>query len=427
MAMASFPDRQMTIEDVVGDGDRVAVRTTIRGTNSGGVPWLNVPPNGRRIEIESISIYRVAGGRVVEHWGQNDAMRLMVQLGAIQPPAGIGSVAVGAPGTPARYGRCRTTRPRQGGPFMRPPNTWMNGRIVPWDESHIHVNTDAILRGASVFEGLRAYRATASDDLLLFRIHDHMKRLFGTSMRFLHLRLPYGPADLVQGVIDLLRANEMRDDAHIRVSAYFGETEWGRESDAETGAFILAFQRPPNPKVTSGVRVTLTPWRRLSDNAMAPRVKASANYLNSRVVILDARGKGFDNAVMLNERGRVSEGPGQNIFLVRDGVLITPRTTDSILEGITRATILQLARADGLVVEEREVDATELYVADELFFAGTATEVQPIVEIDAYRVGDGGVGPVTERLRRAYFELVRGEATAPAGWLTSVYAERVPA
>lgn len=310
---------------------------------------------------------------------------------------------------------------------MRAPNTWMNGRITPWDESRIHVNTDAILRGASVFEGLRAYRATASDDLLLFRIHDHMHRLFGTSMRFLHMRLAYTPADLVQGVIDLLRANEVRDDAHIRVTVYYGDTEWGRELEAETGVFILAFERPRNPKVGSGIRVTLSPWRRLSDNAMSPRVKASANYLNGRTVILDARGKGFDNAVMLNERGKVSEGPGQNVFLVRDGVLITPRTTDSILEGITRATVIQLAKADGLPVEEREVDATELYVADELFFAGTATEIQPIVELDAYRVGEGTVGPLTERLQRAYFDLVRGGAVAPAGWLTSVYAERVPA
>ena len=308
---------------------------------------------------------------------------------------------------------------------MKPQNTWMNGRITPWEESRIHVNADALLRGASVFEGIRAYRSTVSDDLLLFRVHDHMRRLFGTSMRFLRMRLPYGPDDLIRGVIDLLRANQVRDDAHVRVVAYFDEVELGHEADAEARAYILAFPRPSSPKLTTGVRVTLSPWRRLNDAAMSPRVKASANYLNSRVAAVDARTKGFDIPVMLNERGKVSEGPGQNVFLVRDGVVITPRTTDSILEGITRATVISLARELELAVEEREVDPTELYIADELFFAGTAMEVQPIVEIDGYEVSAGAMGPLTSRLQAAYFDLVRGRAGGPSGWHTSVYGQRV--
>jgi branched-chain amino acid aminotransferase len=303
--------------------------------------------------------------------------------------------------------------------------TWMNGRVTPWDESRLHVNADAVLRGASVFEGIRGYRAASGDDLHLFRVHDHMARLFGTSMRFLRMRLRWGREDLVQGVMALLKAEDIRQDAHIRVVAYFDEVEWGHDADAETGAFILAFQRPSSPKLTSGVRVTLSPWRRLNDAAMSPRVKASANYLSSRNAGLDARTKGFDTAVMLNDRGKVSEGPGQNIFLVRSGVLITPRTTDSILEGITRDTVIGLARAIGLAVEEREVDPTELYVADELFFVGTAVEVQPVVEIDGYQVGDGKMGALTARLQGAYFDLVRARVDAPPGWLTSVYGQRV--
>jgi branched-chain amino acid aminotransferase len=310
---------------------------------------------------------------------------------------------------------------------MKPQNTWMNGRIVPWDESRIHVNTDAVLRGASVFEGLRAYRSADGDDLLLFRVADHMHRLFGTSMRFLRMRAPYGPDELLRGVIGLLHANEVRDDAHVRVVVYFDEVEVGHEVDGATGAFILASQRAPSPRLTTGVRTTLSPWRRLSDTAMSPRVKASANYLNGRVAGVDARTKGFDTPVMLNDRGKVSEGPGQNVFLVRDGVLITPRTTDAILEGVTRATVIGLARDLGIPVEEREVDPTELYIADELLFAGTAWEVTPVVEIDGYRVGEGSMGPLTSRLQSAYFDLVRGRAEAPAGWLTSVYRQRVPA
>jgi branched-chain amino acid aminotransferase len=310
---------------------------------------------------------------------------------------------------------------------LQPQNTWMNGRIVPWEESRIHVNTDAVLRGASVFEGIRAYRSAAGDDLLLFRVGDHMHRLFGTSMRFLRMRAPYGPDELLQGAIDLLQANRLRDDAHVRVVVYFDEVEMGRELEAATGAFILAFERPQSPRLASGVRTTLSPWRRLSDSAMSPRVKASANYLNGRVAGVDARAKGFDTPVMLNEQGRVSEGPGQNVFLVRDGALITPRTTDAILEGVTRATLIGLARDLGLPVVEREVDPTELYIADELFFAGTAWEVTPVVEIDTYRVGDGAMGPLTARLQAAYFELVRGRTPAPGGWLTPVYGQRVPA
>jgi branched-chain amino acid aminotransferase len=284
---------------------------------------------------------------------------------------------------------------------MKPQNTWMNGRIVPWEDSRIHVNTDAVLRGASVFEGLRAYRSADGDDLLLFRVADHMHRLFGTSMRFLRMRAPHGPDELLGGVIDLLHANEVRDDAHVRVVVYFDEVEVGHEVDGATGAYILAFQRPPSPRLTTGVRATLSPWRRLSDTAMSPRVKASANYLNGRVAGVDARTKGFDTPVMLNDQGKVSEGPGQNVFLVRDGVLITPRTTDAILEGVTRATVIGLARDQGIPVEEREVDPTELYIADELLFAGTAWEVTPVVEFDGYSVGDGTMGPLTSRLQTA--------------------------
>lgn len=308
---------------------------------------------------------------------------------------------------------------------MKPKNTWMNGRITPWTGSLVHVNTDAVLRGASVFEGIRAYRASANEDLLLFRVHDHMRRLFGTSMRFLRMRPPYSADDLINGAIDLLHANDVRNDAHLRVVAYFDEVEAGHDLEAPTGAFILAFERPPSPKLTTGVRTTLSPWRRLNDNAMSPRVKASANYLNSRVASVDARTKGFDIPVMLSERGKVSEGPGQNVFLVRDGSLITPRTTDSILEGITRATVIELAGWQGLMVQEREVDPTELYLADELFFAGTAMEIQPVVEIDGYRVGDGAMGPLTRRLQSDYFDVVRGRGDAPDGWLTSVNARRV--
>jgi branched-chain amino acid aminotransferase len=309
---------------------------------------------------------------------------------------------------------------------MNPKHTWMNGSVRPWEESLIHVGSDAMLRGASVFEGIRAYRSADGQDLLLFRLAEHFERLYNGSMRVLRMGIEYTAEQLTEGVIELLRANEVRDDAHVRVVAYFDVLDGAAKGDGDpTGAYILAFPKPPNARLESGVRSTISAWRRPSDSSISPRVKAHANYLNSRVALLDANLKGFDIPVLLNERGRVAEGPGQNVFLVRKGRLITPRITDAILEGITRETIIGIGVELGLPVEEREVDPTELYVAEELFFAGTNMEVQPISEIDNYKVGDGRIGPLTRQIQSRYFELVRG--AAPAGWLTSVYGAAVTA
>ena len=309
---------------------------------------------------------------------------------------------------------------------MNPKHTWLNGRITPWSESVVHVGSDAMLRGASVFEGLRAYRSAGGGDLLVFRLADHFERLFSSSMRVLRMRIGFSAAELAAGIVDLLRANEVRDDAHIRVVAYFDVLDGAATGEGDpTGAYILAFPKPLNPRLEAGVRSTISSWRRPTDSSISPRVKASANYLNSRVAMLDANLKGFDIPVLLNERGRVSEGPGQNLFLVRKGRLVTPRITDAILEGITRETVLAIGAELGVTVEEREVDPTELYVAEELFFAGTSMEVQPISEIDGYKVGEGRIGPITERIQGRYFELVRG--AAPAAWLTSVYGAPVTA
>jgi branched-chain amino acid aminotransferase len=300
---------------------------------------------------------------------------------------------------------------------VTPKYSWMNGRLVPWAESTIHISTEAVLRGGCVFEGIRVYRSK-DDELLLFRLDDHMRRLYQTSMRFLQMPLAYKPDELVQGVVDLLDADGVTSDAHIRVVAYYEELIPGRERETETGAFILVREGLAMSDGTT--RATLSPWRRLSDVAMPPRVKAGANYLNSRVAITDAQRKGFDTAIMLNDHGKVSEGPTMNLFLVRDGHLITPRVTDGILEGVTRDTVIQLAGRLAIPAAEREVDPTELFIADEVFFCGTAYEVVPVIDIDGYVVGDGGAGPVTTRIRDAYFEIARGETAAPEGWITPV-------
>jgi branched-chain amino acid aminotransferase len=300
---------------------------------------------------------------------------------------------------------------------MPPKYTWMNGRLVPWADSHLHVGTEAVLRGASVFEGIRAYRA-ADGDLLVFRLSDHIRRLIDSSMRFFQMRLSYEEADYAAGIAALLQANEVASDAHIRVVAYFDELRLGKELEAVAGAFILAHEQvKPAPPTT---RATLSAWRRSSDLAIPPRIKASGNYLNTRIAATDAYRKGFDSAIFLNDRGKVSEGQAMNLFLVRKGTLITPRVTDGILEGITRTTVIELGRAAGIPVVEREVDPSELYIAEELFFCGTAYEVAPIVELDGYVIGDGRPGPMTTAIQQTYLRMARGEAPAPDGWCTSV-------
>ena len=307
--------------------------------------------------------------------------------------------------------------------MSKPRFTWMDGRITPWEESVVHVNTDAFLRGTNVFEGVRAYVSDDGSNLLVFRLEDHLQRLFGTSMRVLRLSLPYNERAVAAAVLETLRANEIREDTHIRIVAYFGE---GKEAsflpeDISTGCFILTLPRPSHPAVHTGITACVSPWRRIADNSMPPRIKAGANYLNSRLATVDARLKGFELPILLNERGKVAEGPGQCIFLVRRGTVISPRTTDGILESITRETVLDLARQLGIPCEVREVDFTELYIADELFFAGTAAEVLPIVDVDHYVIGDGSVGSTTAQLQTAYVDVVRGVSPSPPGWVTQVY------
>jgi branched-chain amino acid aminotransferase len=299
----------------------------------------------------------------------------------------------------------------------------MNGQITPWSDSLLHVNTDCVLRGANVFEGIRGYVSPSEREVLIFRLDDHIDRLFHISMRVLRLSLAYTEDDIKEAVLALVRANRYREDVHIRVVAYFGEGPEGSFDPKvmPTGSFILAIPRPHPETIQTGVRCIVSPWRRISDNAMPPRVKAGANYLNSRYALADARAKGYDLPVLLNERGKVSEGAAQCLFAVRGGRLLTPRLTDGILESITRDTVLKLAARLDIAADEREIDVTEIYVSDELFFAGTMAGITPIVEIDNYRVGNGVIGGITGRIQSLYFDVVRGATPGYAEWLTPVY------
>lgn len=187
-----------------------------------------------------------------------------------------------------------------------------------------------------------------------------------------------------------------------------------------TGVFILVFQSPSTLSSSSTIRATLSAWRRPSDTSMSPRLKASANYLTCRIMITDARSKGFDYPILLSADGHVAEGPLQSIFLVRNGVLITPGITDGILEGVTPDTVLRLAKDIGVGAEERGVDPTELFIAEEIFLVGTMSELLPVREVDHLQVGDGGIGPVTLRIREQLLDVVRGRSIKHADWALKV-------
>lgn len=300
---------------------------------------------------------------------------------------------------------------------------WLDGQIVPWDEARIHVRTEAIMRGSTVFEGLRAYWNSDQEQLYVFRMPEHMRRL-AQSMKMMRMTLPY-PVDVIsKAMLELLVVNRVREDAHTRPTVYLGEGKpFGYLPDEiRCGAFITAMPSPTPAGVWDGISACVSTWRRLPDIVMPPRIKAGANYQNSRMAAVEARVNGYDNAILLDESGKVSEGPGACIFLVRDGIPITPPITSSILESITRATVIELlAKEFNLRTVEREVDRTELYVADEVFYCGTAWEITPVTSVDRLPVGDGKVGRITKDLQSCYFDVARGRNQAYGEWLTPVY------
>jgi len=305
---------------------------------------------------------------------------------------------------------------------------WKNGRIVPWDECVLHIRAQGAFYGANVFEGVRAYWNAEQQELYVFKLQEHLDRL-ARSMKTMRLEVPVSLEEIGRGSLEVLRANELREDVHFIPVAYFGigvNFESFGPSD-DNGVMITAIPRPQSPRLWKGASACISSWRRISDDTVPPRVKAGANYQNSRLAQTEARTNGYDAALLVNRRGTVAEGPGACLMMVRDGVLVTPPVTAGILESITRSTLLELAARElGLAVLEREVDRTELYVAEEVFLCGSGYEVLPITSVDRLEVGDGQRGPVTRRIQELYFAVARGEKPAYRQWLTPVYAA-VPA
>lgn len=317
-------------------------------------------------------------------------------------------------GIPMTY---RTNDPRS-----RIKSVTFNGRRMAFEDAKVSIMAPGFSYAATVFEGLRAYWNDDKQELYVARLDDHLKRLYN-SMKLLRFKSPPAYDTLRQQILDDIRANDFREDVYIRVQAFIDD--WGEmNATGPIGTSIVTRPRPRTSAFLTGRNFGISTWRRLDDNASPPRIKATANYLNSRLAGLDAKESGYDGAIILTARGTVSEGPGGCIFLVRDGVLITPNVTSGILESITRDTLLKFARDAEMPVEEREVDRTELYIADEIFYCGTGQEVMPILSVDRLRAGDGTPGPITRNLQMLYDRQVRDNSQGYASWQTPVYGSK---
>jgi len=304
------------------------------------------------------------------------------------------------------------------------PFVWLDGRLVPWEQATMHVATECVLRGENVFEGERAYWSEAEQDLFIFRHAEHVARL-RQGARIMRMTVPYSDAEIEAASIELIRACGYRGSVHFRPVVYFdqGELTDYLPEEIRTGMFILAFSKPSTKAIEAGVTSCISTWRRNSDLASPSRVKSGANYHNSRLAYIDARLNGFQVPILLNEAGKVAEGPGACFMMVRKGRIITPPVTADILESITRETLIEVARDElGLEVVERDIDRTELYCCDEAFFCGSGHEVTPINSVDHYAVGEGKPGPVTRRIQKLYFDIVSGAVSKYRHWLTPVYS-----
>lgn len=300
---------------------------------------------------------------------------------------------------------------------------WLDGELVNVNEAKINVLAPTAQFGLNVFEGIRCYWNDEDKELYIFRLEEHFKRL-QRSIRLLEMDCQYSLGEMGQALIQVIRANDYREDIAVRQTVFVkGFGSWGAEGP--TGMFIS-----PIPKAKSsaeynkkGLHCCISSWRRIGDNVISPRIKCGANYINSRMAQREALRNGYDTAIFLNEAGKVAEGPGSCLFLVRDGRLITPSLTDSVLESITRATVIELAREIGFIVEERSVDRTELYVADEVFLCGSAMEITPVLSVDGYLLVPRREDGLTSKIHRRYLQTVTGSLSKYLGWLTPVYKD----
>jgi branched-chain amino acid aminotransferase len=306
---------------------------------------------------------------------------------------------------------------QQNMPIQATKNIWHNGKLIPWEQANIHVMSHVIHYGSSVFEGIRAYGQPHGS--AVFRLPEHMQRLLD-SAKIYRMEIPFSIEELCAGVVDLIEANGVAP-CYIRPIALRGYGEIGvSPKGSPVEVYIANFPWGKYIPGHGGADVCVSSWNRLAPNTMPSLAKAGANYMNSQLIHMEAEINGYAEGIGLDVNGLVSEGSGENIFIVRNGVICTPPLANSTLSGITRDSVLTIARHLGLTVRERSIPRELLYIADEVFFSGTAAEVSPIRSIDRIVIGDGKAGEITKKIADEFFGIVNGLKADRFGWLTPV-------
>jgi len=303
-----------------------------------------------------------------------------------------------------------------------PPLAYFKKQFVPIAEAKVSIMTHALHYGTAAFEGIRGNWNEEEKQIYLFRLREHYERLF-QSCKIIKVSLPYTVDELCEITKELVLRSGYKEDVYIRPFAYkSSETIGPKLHGLEDDFFVTVSTFPPYLDVEKGVKAMTSTWRRIDDTIFPPRAKVTGIYINSAIAKTEAVENGYDEAILLTHDGHVSEGSGQNIFIILNGKLLTPPSHDNILMGITRDSIMTLAREElGIPVEERSIDRSELYLAEEAFFTGTASHLTPILEIDRRKVGTGQVGELTRKLMRLYFDVIRGKVPKYKHWCTPVF------
>ena len=298
---------------------------------------------------------------------------------------------------------------------------WLKGEILNVNDAKINVLSPTSQFGLNVFEGIPCYWNEDENQLYAFRLDDHYNRLL-RSAKLLQLDCKYTKEDFTKALKDVIKANEYDENLSVRQTLFVdGFGSWGSEGPVEMFVAPIPRGRTSAEYNKKGLNCCITSWRRISDETLSPRIKCGANYNNSRVGQREALRNGYDTCLFLNEVGKVAEGPGSCFFMIKDNTVITPQLTDSVLESITRDTVIQLAKHMGYKVIERSIDRTELYTCDEAFLCGSAMEITPVLSIDRYTIGNGDTGNITKNIHLKYLDAVQGKDKEFKQWVTPIY------
>lgn len=298
---------------------------------------------------------------------------------------------------------------------------WFKGEILNVNDAKINILAPTSQFGLNVFEGISCYWNDEEKQLYAFRLNDHYDRLL-RSARLIQINCPYIKEDFTKAFMDVIKENEYEENLSVRQTLFVdGFGSWSSADHVDMFVAPIPRGRINAEYNKKGLHVCVTSWRRISDETLPPRIKCGANYINSRVGQREALRNGYDTCIFLNEVGKVSEAPGSCFFIIKNGVIITPQLTDSVLESITRDTVIKIAQSKGHKVVERTVDRTELYSCDEAFLCGSAMEITPVLSIDKYIIGDGNIGEITMNLHMSYLDIVRGKVEEFKDWVTPIY------